>query len=134
MPDQAGHGGLRRAQKVEVRFRDASVHQTCLCKRTSDGVTPEEDPTSLKKAKLESATREGPDIGPTVCQGRGNRSNEIPWTWHQGQLQEQAGFLVSRSLTLSSAHVSTVGGIRHSDDFPRWPQKKKKKKRGGGES
>ena len=36
-----------------------SVLQTCLCKRTSEGVTPEEDPTSLKKAKLESATCEG---------------------------------------------------------------------------
>ena len=65
---------------------------------------------------------EGADIGPTVCQGRGNRSNEILWTWHQGQLQEQAGFLLSTSLTLSSAHVS---GIRHSDDLPRWPKKKK---------
>ena len=35
----------------------------------------------------------------------GNRSYEILWTWHQGQLQEQAGFLVSSSLTLSFAHV-----------------------------
>ena len=32
----------------------------------------------LKKAKLESATRKGPNIGPTVCQSRGNSSNEIP--------------------------------------------------------
>ena len=48
--------GLRRAKKVEVCFLDASVHQTCLCKRTRDGVTPEEGPISLKKAKLESAT------------------------------------------------------------------------------
>ena len=27
-----------------------------------------------KTSKLESATREEPDIGPTVCQGRGKRS------------------------------------------------------------
>ena len=47
--DQAGQGGLRRALTVEVRFRDASAQQTSLCKRTSEGVTPEEDPTSLKK-------------------------------------------------------------------------------------
>ena len=53
-----------------------------------------------------------------------NRSNEISWTWHQGQLHEQAGFLVSTSLTLSSAHVSTVGGIRHSDDLTDAPKKK----------
>ena len=50
----------------------------------SDDVTPEEDllktSISLKKAKVESATREGPDIGPTVCQDRGNRTNEILWT------------------------------------------------------
>ena len=39
---------------VEVRFRGASARQTCLCKRTSDGITPEED--LLKNAKLESAT------------------------------------------------------------------------------
>ena len=42
----------------------ASAHQTWLCMRTSDGVTPEEDPTSLKTAKLESANWEGPDTGP----------------------------------------------------------------------
>ena len=66
-------------------------------KRTNDGVTPEEDPTFLKKAKLESARREEHDIGPTVFQGRGNRSKEISWTWHLGQLKERAGFLVSLS-------------------------------------
>ena len=27
------------------------------------------------------------------CQGRGNRSNEIPWTWYHGQLKERVGFL-----------------------------------------
>ena len=85
-----------RGRTVWVRFRDASVHQTCLCEQTSDGVTPEQDPTSLQKAKLESATREGPDVGPTICQSRGNRSNELPWTWRRRQLKKRAGFLVSR--------------------------------------
>ena len=49
IPDQAGHWGLRRARTVEVRFRDSSAYQKCLCKRTRDGVTPEKGPTSLKK-------------------------------------------------------------------------------------
>ena len=58
----------------------------------SDAVTPEEDPISLKQAKLDgSASRKGPDIGPTVCWGRGNRSNEIPWTWHQGEIEGAGG-------------------------------------------
>ena len=57
-----GHGGLRRAQKVEVRFRDASADVT-VHKRASDGVTLEEDPTSLKKAKLELAQGMGPVSG-----------------------------------------------------------------------
>ena len=83
---------------------DASALQTWLCKRTSDDVTLKEDPTSLKKARLESTYQEELDIGQTVCQGRGNRSNEIPWTWHQEQLKERAAFSVSRSMTLSSAH------------------------------
>ena len=43
IPDQERYGGLHRAC-----FRDASVHQTWLCRWTSDGITPEEDPTSLK--------------------------------------------------------------------------------------
>ena len=49
IPDQERHGGSRRTQTVEVRFRDASAHQKCLCRRTRDGVTPEEDPTSSKR-------------------------------------------------------------------------------------
>ena len=63
MPDrskvrfQTKHGDLRRAPMVEVRFRDASAW---LCKWTRDSGTPEEDPTSLQKAKLESAHWEGP--------------------------------------------------------------------------
>ena len=57
-----------------------SAHQTWLCRRTRDGVTPEEDPTFLKMAKLECATWKGLDIGPTACQARGKLSNEVPWT------------------------------------------------------
>ena len=39
-------------------------------------------------------------------------------------LKERAGFLVSRSLILFSVHIQhTVGGIRHSDGFTRWPEK-----------
>ena len=45
-------------------------------------------------------------------------------TVDQGPLQEQAGFLVSKSLTLTSAQVSTVGGIRHTDDNPQSLKKK----------
>ena len=48
IPDQKGHGGLRR--EVEFHFWDASAHQTWLCKRAWDGATPEEDPNSLKKS------------------------------------------------------------------------------------
>ena len=59
-------------------------------------------PTSLKKAKLESATREGPSIGPTVC---GLRELFKRNTVDQGQLKERAGFLDSKSLALSSAHA-----------------------------
>ena len=102
MPDsskvrfQAGHGDLSRAETVGVHFRDASAHQTCLCKGTSNGLTPEED--SLKKAKLESANGKGQ----LSARAAGTK---LPWTWHQGQLKEWTGFLVGRSLTLSSAHV-----------------------------
>ena len=103
IPDIESHWDLRRARVVEVRFRDAFARKTWLCKRTSDGVTLAEDPTCLKKDKLDSAQREGQDTGPAVCQSRGNRLNKIPWTWYQGQLKAQAGFLVSRSLTLSFA-------------------------------
>ena len=46
----------------------------------------------------------GPDTGSTVCQGHGNRSNEIPRTWQLGQLKWRVRFLFSRSLTLSSLH------------------------------
>ena len=47
----------------------------------------------------------------------------IPWTWHQGQLKERAGFLVSTSLTLFSAHVHSVGENRHLMIFPAGPEK-----------
>ena len=77
----------------------------CSSDVNRDGVTPEEEPISLRKAKLESATWEGPDTGLSVCQGYDNRSNEISCTWHHAELKEWLGFLVSRSLLLSSAHV-----------------------------
>ena len=41
-------------------------------------------------------------LNSTAYFGRGNRSIEIPHTWQLGQLKEQAGFLVSRILTLLS--------------------------------
>ena len=41
----------------------------------------------------------------TVCQGRRNRSNEIPWSQHQRQWKERAVFLVNRSLALFTAYV-----------------------------
>ena len=66
---------------------------------------------------------EGPATGPTVCQCRESSSNEIPWTWHQGQLKEWAGFLVSRSPTLFSAYVHIVGGSRQIMIFPAGPKK-----------
>ena len=53
--DYEGHGSFHRGRRVEVDFRDASVHQTWLHKWTSDGVTSEKGPKSLKKAKLELA-------------------------------------------------------------------------------
>ena len=92
-PEQTGHGGLRRARTVEVRFQDPSVHQTCLCKWTRDGVTPEEDPTSLENAKLESATWEG-SAGTiqTRYRGPGSRGN-----WHCLPLTfstQWAGFVI----------------------------------------
>ena len=46
-----------------------------------------------------------------ICQGRGNRSNEILCTWELGQRNERAGFLVSRSLTVPSAPPWTGGVI-----------------------
>ena len=55
----AGYG--RGSLPLRVCSSDVTVY-----KRTRDGITTEEDPTFLKKAKLESATQEGPDIGPTV--------------------------------------------------------------------
>ena len=63
----------------------------------------------------------GPDTGPTVCQGRGSRSNEKPRSWQLGQMKEQAGFLVSRSLTLHSVPTWAGGVIRW---FSRAPKKK----------
>ena len=55
-----------------------------------------------KKTKLNNCLHvlKEPDIWPTVCQGRGNRSNERLRTWQPGQLKERVVFFVSRSLTL----------------------------------
>ena len=52
-----------------------TVSSRCRREQNRDGVTPEEDPTSLKKAKLESAKWAGADIGPTSarCQVPFNR-------------------------------------------------------------
>ena len=55
--------------------------------RPTGGVVNASDtPTPGIKQKTHGSTsfepREGPDIGPIVYQGRGNRSNEIPGTWH----------------------------------------------------
>ena len=91
MPDArpSGTRGLRRGRTVGVRFRDASAHQTLLCMRTSYSVTPEEDPTTLKNSKLESATREEPDIGPEPREPLKRDTR----TWHQGQLQEENEYI-----------------------------------------
>ena len=76
----------------------------------------------MKKAKLESATREVPDVGPTVCQGRGNRSNEIPWS--PGDIEGAGGVSQYKSDTVFRAHEShTVGGSRTSDDYHNWQKK-----------
>ena len=57
-----------------------------MCRRTSDGVTAEGDPTSLKKTKLESAHQEGLISGKLSARAAGTVTNEIPCTWHQVQL------------------------------------------------
>ena len=94
-----GIQGLRHARLVEVRLRDASAHQTWLNQR-----------------------RRNSGRGPHLF-----RSNDISFwscTWYLGHLKEWAGFLVSRSLTLSSAHR---GQETSFDNIPRWPKKEKKK-------
>ena len=88
----AVRGWSRYASGTRLLIRSACASEPAWQRR--DSVTPEQDPTSLKKAKV----------------------TKIPWTWHHGQLKDRAGFLVSRSLTLFSAHVQhTVGvGIKKS--------------------
>ena len=44
-----------------------------------------------------------------VCQNRGNRSNEIPRTWSGRKLNEQAGYLVNKSVTLPTARPQSPG-------------------------
>ena len=59
---------------------------------------------------------------PSVFQGRGNRLNEIPWTWAPGAIEGADGVC---SQALSSAHVQhSVSGIHHSDEFLYRPKKK----------
>ena len=57
---------------LSVKKFEIQVHKTI-----GNCETLEKDPTCLKKAKLESVKWEGPDTRPSVCLGRGNRSNEI---------------------------------------------------------
>ena len=73
IPDQAGHGGLRRARTVEVRFRgrvcslDAPVQANQWVRNSRRG-------SHLFKKMLSWSQQHR----------YRNRSNEIPWTWHQG--------------------------------------------------
>ena len=94
--------GIRARRPGRVCSSDVTEQQNQ--RRSNSGIGPH----FLKKAALE-------------CQGRGNRTNEIPWTWHQGQLKERAGFLVSRSLTLPSAPPWAGCHLRI---FPDGPKKK----------
>ena len=73
-PDQQGHGGLRRGS-----------HQTWLRKRTSDGVTPKEDPLLKKR----------PELGQHNGRGRGNHSNEIIIVYLAPEVTEGAGGVFS---------------------------------------
>ena len=68
-------------------------------------VSLENVPTNIlcSTNRLCSVSSRGPDAGPTVSQGRDNLSNQIPRTRQLGQLKEQAGFLVSKSLALPCA-------------------------------
>ena len=66
MPDRAKVSSKRDTVVYAVRGRSRFASGTRLLIRrgcASEPVTAEEDPTSLKKPKLESATRAGPDIG-----------------------------------------------------------------------
>ena len=61
--------------------RAAAAHHTCLCKWTTDGVTPEEDRTSLKKVGVskiggmpgprEQFERDTADLAPEATEGAG---------------------------------------------------------------
>ena len=87
-----GIRGFTTCAVVEVCFRDASAHQTCLCKRISAGVTLEEDPTSLKKAKLKSAIWEGPISGQLSARAAGTGQTRYRGPGLRGkQLKERAG-------------------------------------------
>ena len=62
--------------------------------------------------RASKSTKEGPDTRPTVCQGRGNRSNEIPGSWQLGQVKEHARLLVS-SQNSNTAFRSTLSERRY---------------------
>ena len=110
-PDQAGHGAITpRAVgggSVLGRVCLSDVPVQANQRQCNSGRGPQ-------KKRLRWSQQHGRGRPRAISgQGRGNRSNEVPWTWHQRQLQQQAVFLVSRSLTLSSAHISfsTVAGF-----------------------
>ena len=120
VPDPEGHGGLSRVREVEVRFRTRLfVHVTVPANQRQHNSG--RGPHLFKKFKLESAKWEGHYTGPTVFQCRGNCSIEISWTWNKGQLK-RAGFLVSGSLTLSSALWTSLREASFSD-FRSGPKK-----------
>ena len=83
---------VRRAQKVEVRFRDASVHQTCLCQRTRDGVTPEEDPTSLKRLNWSQQHGRGPISGQLSAKAAGTVQTRYRGPGTKGNCRSRRGF------------------------------------------
>ena len=73
---------------------------------------PESTARCIPRAPQRAASTKGePDTGPTVCRGHGNCSSEIPRHWQLGQLKKHTGFLVSRSLTLTSAPPWVEGVI-----------------------
>ena len=80
-----------------------------MCKQTSDGVIPEEDPISLKKAKLDSVHWEAAPYWANCLPGREPFKRDAV-DLAQEQLKERAGVFVSTSLTLSAA-PQRVGGV-----------------------
>ena len=90
--------------KSRFASRKHLKHQTWLCTRASDGVTPKEDPTSLKKAKLEWAKGRGPIPGQLSARVAGTVPTRYRWPCTRGNWR--------RSLRLSSAPLWVGGVIR----------------------